>query len=147
MAICWERAVLLDFTCTVFYFSAVLIVGVPFPFDVYGRMWNLIVWFWSLPFYLLYHTNLCPKHAVNGMANSVDPDQTAPLGAVWSGSALFAQICLSKNCTWQLCQWLKAFLWSHILQPGTFKLNPVTFEHCKSWLWWRKSEVSNLRML
>ena len=25
----------------------------------------------------------------DGMANSVDPDQTAPLGAVWSGSALF----------------------------------------------------------
>ena len=24
------------------------------------------------------------------MANSVDPDQTAPEGAVWSGSALFA---------------------------------------------------------
>ena len=32
-----------------------------------------------------------------GMANSVDPDQTAPLGAVWSGSTLFAQICLSEN--------------------------------------------------
>ena len=31
------------------------------------------------------------------MANSVDPDQTAPLGAVWSGSTLFAQTCLSKN--------------------------------------------------
>ena len=31
----------------------------------------------------------------DGMANSVDPDQTAPLGAVWSGSALFAQACLS----------------------------------------------------
>ena len=28
---------------------------------------------------------------------SVDPDQTAPLGAVWSGSALFAQACLSEN--------------------------------------------------
>ena len=27
-----------------------------------------------------------------GIANSVDPDQTAPLGAVWSGSALFAQV-------------------------------------------------------
>ena len=33
----------------------------------------------------------------DGMANSVDPDQTAPLGAVCSGSALFAQACLSEN--------------------------------------------------
>ena len=33
----------------------------------------------------------------DGMANSVDPDQTAPLGVVWSGSALFAQTYLSKN--------------------------------------------------
>ena len=33
----------------------------------------------------------------DGMANSVDPDQTAPLGAVWSGSALFAQAHLSEN--------------------------------------------------
>ena len=32
-----------------------------------------------------------------GIANNVDPDQTAPLGAVWSGSALFAQTCLSEN--------------------------------------------------
>ena len=31
------------------------------------------------------------------MANSVDPDLTAPLGAVWSGSALFAQAYLSEN--------------------------------------------------
>ena len=31
------------------------------------------------------------------MANSVDPDQTAPLGAVWSGSALLAQTYLSEN--------------------------------------------------
>ena len=31
-----------------------------------------------------------------GMANSVDPDQTAPVGAVWSGSALFAQAYLSE---------------------------------------------------
>ena len=34
---------------------------------------------------------------VDGMANSVDPDQAAPLGAVWSGSALFAQTCLSER--------------------------------------------------
>ena len=31
------------------------------------------------------------------MANSVDLDQTAPLGEVWPGSALFAQAYLSKN--------------------------------------------------
>ena len=37
-----------------------------------------------------------PRDA-EGIANSVDPDQTAPLGAVWSGSALFAQTCLSEN--------------------------------------------------
>ena len=33
----------------------------------------------------------------DGMANSVDPDQTDLLGAVWSGSALFAQAYLSEN--------------------------------------------------
>ena len=31
------------------------------------------------------------------MANSVDSDQTAPLGAVRSRSTLFAQTCLSEN--------------------------------------------------
>ena len=37
-----------------------------------------------------------PKDAVR-TANSVDPNQTAPLGTVGSGSTLFAQTCLSKN--------------------------------------------------
>ena len=37
----------------------------------------------------LYKRVMSPNDA-DGMANSVDPDQTAPLGAVWSGSALFA---------------------------------------------------------
>ena len=31
------------------------------------------------------------------MANSVDLDQTAPLAAVWYGSALFVQAYLSEN--------------------------------------------------
>ena len=31
------------------------------------------------------------------IANSLDPDQTAPVGAVWSGTALFAQAYLSEN--------------------------------------------------
>ena len=39
---------------------------------------------------------MSPKDAAR-IANSVDTDQTAPLGAVWSGSALFAQAYLSKN--------------------------------------------------
>ena len=39
---------------------------------------------------------MSPKDA-DRMLNSVDPDQTAPLGAVWSGYTLFAQAYLSKN--------------------------------------------------
>ena len=31
------------------------------------------------------------------MANSVDPDQSAPSGAVWSGSLLFAPSILSET--------------------------------------------------
>ena len=43
------------------------------------------------------------------MANSVDPDQTAPIGAVCSGSALFASILnssvmLAMFCSRQLQQ-------------------------------------------
>ena len=44
----------------------------------------------------LYHKVMSPNDA-DETANSVDPDQTAPLGAVWSGSALFAQAYLSEN--------------------------------------------------
>ena len=38
---------------------------------------------------LFYYIVMGPKDA-DGTANSVDPDQNAPLGAVWTGSALFA---------------------------------------------------------
>ena len=37
-----------------------------------------------------------PKDAEE-IANSVDPDQTAPLGAVWPGSALFVHAYLSEK--------------------------------------------------
>ena len=50
----------------------------------YSKIWT--IW--------LYHRVMGPNDA-DGMANSVDPDQTAPL--VWSGSALFAKAYLSKN--------------------------------------------------
>ena len=36
------------------------------------------------------------------MTNSVDPDQTAPIGAVCSGSTLFASILKSVINVWQL---------------------------------------------
>ena len=38
--------------------------------------------------------SLMSPNDADGMANNVDPDQTAPL---WSGSALFAQTYLSEN--------------------------------------------------
>ena len=57
--------------------------------------------------------------APQGMANSVDPDQTAPLGAVWSGSALFAQAYLSENLGS-----LRYLV--HIFSPVT--------DNCSSWI-------------
>ena len=42
-----------------------------------------------------------------GIANSVDPDQTAPSGAVWSGSALFAYVILTE---WQVYETLRYLL-------------------------------------
>ena len=36
------------------------------------------------------------------LTNSEDPDQTAPIGAVCSGSALFASILKFVNNVWQL---------------------------------------------
>ena len=48
----------------------------------------------------MWHLNLFSRTRVkilSGMTNSVDPDQTAPLGAVWSGTALFAYGILSET--------------------------------------------------
>ena len=36
------------------------------------------------------------------MANSEDPDQTAPSGAVWSGSLLFASAILSESLVYEI---------------------------------------------
>ena len=38
---------------------------------------------------------------ISGMENSVGPDQIAPLGAVWSGSALFAYAILSDALVYE----------------------------------------------
>ena len=39
---------------------------------------------------------------LGGMTNSVDPDQTAPSEAVWSGSALFAYVILFDTLLFEI---------------------------------------------
>ena len=58
---------------------------------------------------------MSPNNA-DGMANSVDPDQTAPIEAVWSGSALFAQAYLSENS-----RFLVEHQVSHITRKPVFR--------------------------
>ena len=51
----------------------------------------------------LYHRVTSPNDA-DGMANGTDPDQTAPLGAVWSGKQCKPwSDCSSRNCLIWLC--------------------------------------------
>ena len=58
----------------------------------------------------LYNRVMSPNDA-DGMANSVDPDQTAPLG---SGSALFAQAYLSENLgSLRYSNFRKIFFWGY----------------------------------
>ena len=40
------------------------------------------------------------------MANNVDPDQTAPEGAIWSESALFAYAILSDTLEYKILEYL-----------------------------------------
>lgn len=49
---------------------------------------------------------MCSKDAF-GMAKSVEPDQTAPLGVVLSGSTLFVQPVYSKP--WNHYRYIKSF--------------------------------------
>ena len=51
------------------------------------------------------------------MTKSVDPDQTAPSGAVWSGSALFAYSILSDCLVYQILGHLPYFKYLDILNP------------------------------
>ena len=60
-----------------------------------------------------------PKFSdIYAWANSADPDQTAPRGAVWSGSSLFAIpsasfgfITLWQSHIVQILQWLQQTFW------------------------------------
>ena len=55
------------------------------------------------------------------MANSVDPDQTASAGAVWSGSALFAD----AICQTLWCMKFKDIYRTDRLGFGTYHVYPV----------------------
>ena len=60
MAICWERAFRVAFHLCCFHYSAVFVVRVPFPFGVWGRMWNSIVsvpnhYFFFFIYFMLSH--------------------------------------------------------------------------------------------
>ena len=91
----------------------------------------------------LYHRVISPNDA-DKMANSIDPDQAALLGAVWSGSTLFAQAYLSENL-WSLwyfrhsvtfTEWYNCVTWCcfddlEVILPTILKLKylhlPLTF--------------------
>ena len=64
------------------------------------------------------------------MANRVDPDQTAPIGAVCSGSTQFASI---LNSSVMLCNYLQQTTFS-----DAFFLGALRFNQCNKFMW--KSE-------
>ena len=72
-----------------------------------------------------------PKDA-EGMAYSVDPDQTAPgglgLGAVWSGCTLFAQAYLSENLG------LSRYMYCKF--PKYSDTQNICCNHSKIWTMW-----------
>ena len=62
------------------------------------------------------------------MANNVDPDQTAPSGAVWSGSALFAYAIMSKTLVYEFLEHLLyMFWWGNKTNITSFWLKQVPY--------------------
>ena len=57
------------------------------------------------------------------MANSVDPDQTAPSGAVWSRSALFAYVILSDTLVFEILGHLPYPIYLYTLILAILALN------------------------
>ena len=59
------------------------------------------------------------------MANSVDPDQTAPAGAIWSGSALFIYVILSATLVFKILGHLLYFENQVFLLFSNIKMNKL----------------------
>ena len=49
------------------------------------------------------------------MANSVDPDQNAPVGAVWSGPARFAYVILSETLVYEIFIVTRALIYKEVI--------------------------------
>ena len=87
--------------------------------EIFGLSELCKLWYFnSLPYK---HQNLNKLHGLvqkksfDEKATSVDPDQTAPTGAVWSGSTLFAQVCLSTvNSQYLKLQGIRMLVWDEI---------------------------------
>ena len=92
----------------------------------------------------LCHGVMSPKNA-DGMANSVDTEQTAPLGAVWSGSTLLARAYLSEHYStpWEravhlavltCCVWWRFMMFlflSHLMSwLGMWNVVGWVLDHC-----------------
>ena len=65
-----------------------------------------------------------PSKDADGNANSEDPDQTAPIRAVRSGSALFAQTYLSENLG-IITIWLPGIIDVNLLKENLFSEFPM----------------------
>ena len=76
------------------------------------------------------------KTLIRLLLYSEDPDQTAPLGAVWSGSALFAQTHLSKNfrsLRLLSTNWCRILLSAKAWRDSVLPLNKLHF-YLPSWI-------------
>ena len=57
---------------------------------------------------------------LSGKVKSVDPDQTAPSGAVWSGSALFAYAILFATLVYEILGHLPYMISLVLLVPSLY---------------------------
>ena len=57
---------------------------------IFATLFDPYLWFWFRQKMFSQYRNVPKISDSQVWANSADPDQTAPRGAVWSGSTLFA---------------------------------------------------------
>ena len=65
----------------------------------------------------------------SGMAKSVDPDQTTPSGAVWSGSALFAYAILLATSVYEILGLMTQLCTVHVYHNGRQNIEKMPINH------------------